>query len=80
MKFSENGKNLFCAFWPMLQYHWKVKALCGQLAIFELRSARLVLQLPCHEKAVRGPSLIRHMGRTWWERGEHAGDIVTFVM
>ena len=31
----------------------EVKALCGQLAIFELRSARLVLQLPCHEKAVR---------------------------
>mmetsp|Transcript_71269 Transcript_71269/g.157343 ORF Transcript_71269/g.157343 Transcript_71269/m.157343 type:complete len:425 (-) Transcript_71269:124-1398(-) len=31
----------------------EVKVLCGQLAIFELRSARLVLQLPCHEKAVR---------------------------
>lgn len=26
---------------------------CGQLAIFEVRSSSLVLQLPCHEKAVR---------------------------
>ena len=49
-----------------------MKVLCGQLAIFELRSARLVLQLPCHEKAVRGPTLARHMGRT---SGEHAGDM-----
>lgn len=27
--------------------------LCGQVAIFQVRDASLVLQLPCHEKAVR---------------------------
>ncbi|CAJ1363250.1 unnamed protein product [Effrenium voratum] len=31
----------------------EVVALCGQVAIFELRTAQLVLQLPCHQKAVR---------------------------
>lgn len=42
-------RELFQISWELL-----VKVLCGQLAVFELRSARLVLQLPCHEKAVRG--------------------------
>lgn len=36
-------------------------ALCGQVAIFELRTAQLVLQLPCHQKAVR--SLGQKRGR-----------------
>eukprot|EP00439_Symbiodinium_sp_Y106_P065671 s253_g10.t1 len=31
----------------------EVKALCGQVAIFEVRSGQMVLQLPCHEKSVR---------------------------
>lgn len=38
---------------PAVAKEQEVKVLCGQLAVFELRSARLVLQLPCHEKAVR---------------------------
>ncbi|CAE7685286.1 unnamed protein product [Symbiodinium pilosum] len=38
---------------PARQEENEVKALCGQLAVFEVRSGQMVLQLPCHEKAVR---------------------------
>jgi len=31
----------------------QVTAMCGQISIFELKSAQEVLRLPCHERAVR---------------------------
>ncbi|CAK9024858.1 5'-cyclic phosphodiesterase pde-4 [Durusdinium trenchii] len=44
-----------------------VKALCGQVAVFELKTAKLVLQLPCHEKAVR--CFDRHPSEEWLVTG-----------
>ncbi|CAK9024841.1 unnamed protein product [Durusdinium trenchii] len=45
----------------------EVKALCGQVAVFELKTAKLVLQLPCHEKAVR--CFDRHPSEEWLVTG-----------
>jgi len=38
----------------------RAKAMCGQVSIFELRTGEQVLQLPCHERAVRCMALHPH--------------------
>ena len=53
MRFSLDACFLYVSSSLPQPAHEEVEALCGQIAVFELRSAKLVLQLSCHQKSIR---------------------------